>query len=328
MAGVTTRTFRDWHRSLGAGLTHTEMISAVGLSYSNRKTGELIGAEDEPGPTVIQLFAPDAESLAKGTEIALSMKRFDAVEINMACPMPKVAKKGSGAALIARPEEAATMIRRLKPFGRPVWVKTRIADPAVHRMTTESFCRMLVSEGADLILLHGRTPAQRYEGSADVDAVCRVAASMPGLIAGSGDYYTPKDATGYLDGGCVAVLAARGSVKDLFLIPKTLALIDGGVRRIDDRLLAPTLEDKFAALLRIGRQCARCEGERFAPVMVRRVMGGLLKGFSGAAAIRQQCAQMREWHELEAFLSNVAADLATNAPPDAVNAAPWANAEK
>ena len=303
MAGVTTRTFRDWHRALGAGLTHTEMISAVGLSYNNRKTGELIGAEDEPGPAVIQLFAPDAESLERGAELALEMKRFDAVEVNMACPMPKVAKKGSGSALIAKPEVAAAMVKKLQKFGLPVWVKTRIADPAIHAMTTAEFCRMLADEGADLILLHGRTPAQRYEGTADACAVNRVAASMPGMVAGSGDYYTPEDGQRYLAGGCAAVLAARGAVKDLFLVPKTLALLGGA--ESSQRYIDPTFEEKLAALLQLGRKCAACEGERYAPVMVRRVMGGLLKGFPGAAAIRQRCAQMREWRDIEAYLSNL-----------------------
>lgn len=306
MAGVTTRTFRDWHRSVGAGLTHTEMISAVGLTYNNKKTGELIGAGDEPGPTVIQLFSPDAESLARGAEIALSGKKFCAVEINMACPMPKVAKKGSGSALLGKPDEAASMVRVLKKFGLPVWVKTRITDPSVHSITTEEFCRVLAGEGADLIMLHGRTPAQRYEGSADKEEVCRIARLFPGMIVGSGDYYDPSDAEKYLDSGCVAVLAARGAVRDLFLIPKTLSRIWGdAVREGYGRYENPTFEESLDVMIAIGRMCADCEGARFAPVMIRRVMGGLLKGFPGAAALRQRCSAIRDWGEMEEFLSGL-----------------------
>jgi tRNA-dihydrouridine synthase B len=299
LAGITTRSFREFHRKMGAGLAHTEMTSAVGLSYKNKRTSRLVGDDTEPGPIVLQLFAPDARSLERGAELALSMRRFDALEINMACPMPKVAKKGSGAALLDRPEEARRMTEALKIFGLPVWVKLRIIDPAKGGATTGGFCETLIEAGADLLLLHGRTPAQRYEGSSDKETVCETARNFPGLVAASGDYYEPSDAMAYLEGGCAAVLAARGALRDAYLIPKTPNALGYDAPQ---NLLHPNAADQIDALREIGRFGLAHEGERFTLVMVRRMLAGFFKNLPGASAIRQGCSACRDWGSLEKFL--------------------------
>ena len=306
LAGVSTYTFRSFHRSVGAGLTHTEMVSAVGLSYSNKKTSRLLGEETEPGPMALQLFAPDSDSIAAGAALALSGRRFDALEINMACPMPKVTKKGSGSRLLETPDTARRMVAALKEFGLPVWVKLRITDPKKHELSTEEFCDLLLSAGADLLMLHGRTPAQRYEGRADKEAVCRAARKFKGLIVASGDYFAPADALTYLDGGCAGVLAARGALRNVFLIPETLALLGYDV---PERFLNPTAADQIDTLIQIGRSGTAHEGESFALVLVKRMLSGLFKGFYGAAAIRQSCAACREWEKMEQVLLEIKKQL-------------------
>lgn len=314
LAGVSTRTFRMFHRKMGAGLTHTEMVSAVGLSYNNRKTQDLLGDDSEPGPLALQLFAPDADSLMRGAELAARARKFDALEINMACPMPKVTKKGSGSCLIGRPETAAEMTRRLRALGFPVWVKTRIADPGKHPLTTREFCAMLADAGADLLMLHGRTPARRYEGHADKAAVCAVARSLSVPLFASGDYYSPKDAREYLDGGCAGVLAARGVLRDVFLIPKTLAALG---RETPGKYVNPTVSDQIDALIEIGRAGVSHEGESFTLVLARRMLAGLFKNFHGASAIRQACASCRKWDELEEKLTGLRREFAGEAQGNA-----------
>ncbi|MDR1885694.1 MAG: tRNA-dihydrouridine synthase family protein, partial [Synergistaceae bacterium] len=283
LAGVTTRTFRAFHRSLGAGLVHTEMVSAVGLSYKNRRTRDLMGDDDEPGPVALQLFAPNAAELMRGALVAVGTRRFDALEINMACPMPKVTKKGAGASLLYNPGEAGMMVRSLKTLGLPVWVKLRKTDAD----GTRDFCRMLADSGADLLMLHGRTPAQRYEGAADKKIVRDIASLLPGMLVASGDYYEPHDARFYLDGGCAAVLAARGSLRDAFLIPRTLAALNYPTNDLVKKYSDPTPRDQLDALLSIGRAGAAREGERFTVILVRRMMSGMFKGLPGAAAMRR-----------------------------------------
>ncbi|MDR3353417.1 MAG: tRNA-dihydrouridine synthase family protein [Synergistaceae bacterium] len=299
LAGVTSRTFREFHRRLGAGLVHTEMISAIGLSYRNRRTKDMIGDDGETGPVALQLFAPNADELVKGAEIALGARRFEAVEINMACPMPKVTKRGAGARLLENPSEAGRMVSALRPFGLPVWVKLRKTSP----QGTRDFCRMLVDSGADLLMLHGRTPAQRYDGAADKGIISGMAAEFPGMLVASGDFYEPEDARLYLDAGCVAVLAARGALRDAFLIPRTLSALGYEVGDYIKKYVNPTPRDQLEAVISVGRAGLAREGERFAVILARRMLAGMFKGFPGAAAIRRECSSHKKWPAMEEFLT-------------------------
>ena len=99
------------------------MVSALGLIYKGRKTKELLYGFDDERPCALQLFGARAGEIAEGAEIALTIRGFDALEVNMACPMPKVTKKGAGSKLMEFPDEAAAMMRELKKFGLPVWAE-------------------------------------------------------------------------------------------------------------------------------------------------------------------------------------------------------------
>jgi tRNA-dihydrouridine synthase B len=275
------------------------MISAVGLSYRNRRTRDMIGDDEEAGPAALQLFAPKADELVRGAEIALETRRFAAVEINMACPMPKVTKRGSGARLLENPSEAGRMVSALRRLGLPVWVKLRKTNPR----GTMDFCRMLVDSGADLLMLHGRTPAQRYDGPADRAIISGIAAAFPGMLVASGDFYEPKDARLYLDAGCAAVLAARGSLRDAFLIPRTLSALGIDVGEDIKKYVNPTPRDQLEAVISVGRAGSAREGERFALILARRMLAGMFKGFPGASAIRRGCSACGKWADMEEFLA-------------------------
>jgi len=296
LAGVTTRAFRDFHKRMGAGLVHTEMISATGVLYKNKKTFRMIGDGSEPGPAAVQLFGPDASGMVHAAEAVLRIKRFDALEINMACPMPKVTKKCGGASLLFNPTEAAMMVTGLKSLGPPVWVKLRKTDENTHPLGTIDFCLKMLDAGADLLIIHGRTPAQRYEGTADKEAVVSAARKFPGMIAATGDFFAPEDARHYLDGGCVAVLAARGAIKDAFLIPRTLHALG---YEANAKLIDPPLPDRVDMMLAAGMEAKSREGERHALVMIKRLMAGMFKGSRGVSELRRVAASCGDWTSLE-----------------------------
>ncbi|MDR0764739.1 MAG: tRNA-dihydrouridine synthase family protein [Synergistaceae bacterium] len=299
IAGVTTETYRSLHARLGAALVHTEMISAAGLSRNNAKTARMIGGRCGV-PTVLQIFGPDAEVMTRGAEAALVMGRFDAIEINMACPMPKVTRKSGGASLLHAPAESCRMVAGLKRFGLPVWAKIRKTEPGHHPLSTGDFVSALIEAGAGLIIVHGRTPSQRYEGAADKDAVTAMAAKFPGMISASGDFYAPDDAKAYLDGGCVSVLAARGAMRDVFLIPKTLSSLGFPT---EEKYLNMSPPEQINLLAETVREAVKNEGERFAAVMARKLLSGMLKGVRGAARLREDCASHRDWPSLEKALT-------------------------
>ena len=292
LAGITVPALRRFHRRLGAGLAHTEMVSALGLAYRGKKTRELLTVLEGEGPLAAQLFGPDAPSLAEGARLTLAVHPFQALEINMACPMPKVARKGAGAALLERPDEAVRAVRSCAALGVPLWVKVRLL-PGGAAAATARFCGALLEAGAAFLLVHGRTPGQRYEGTADRDAVCALARLYPGLLGASGDLFTPEDARAYLEGGCASVLVARGLLKDPLLVPRILEELGfplplGGEGRRNPR----------EALLELGDDLFLREGERTALLMAKRMVAGWFRGGHGAAERRHRAVLTRDWASL------------------------------
>ena len=301
MAGITFGSLRNFYGRLGAGLVHTEMVSAVGLCHRGLKTKALLNGSEAERPVIFQLFGATADDVAKGAEIALNLRSFEALEVNMACPMPKVTKRGCGSRLLDNPREAAAIIKALKRFGLPVWSKVRVLPPD-RGMTTVEFCGELFGAGADFIFIHGRTPAQRYEGKASRGEVEEAAKSFPGLVGGSGDCYEAADLKDYLDRGCAAVLAARGILKDVFMIPKTLKVLGADISP-DFTDPAPDLQSKL--LLELGRNIYNTEGQALALMIARRMLAALFKGFPGASQLRRRGALARSWQEMEELISNL-----------------------
>lgn len=303
LAGVSGRTFREWHTALGAGLAHTEMVSAIGLSRGGAKTETLLGSADERYPLALQLFAPDDESMSAATGKALSIRPYDAIEINMACPMPKVTKRGCGADLLDDGPRAARIVKSISRIGLPIWVKIRVSGSDDR---DRSFCDQMLSAGASFIFVHGRTPSQRYEGAADRGAVISLSREYAGVIGASGDVWTASDALEYMHGGCASVLAARGAIKDAFLIPAINSALGLDV---DKKALSPTIYDRVDALTRIGETAVRYEGERHALVLVRRMLGGVWRNMRGAAEIRRVLASCTTWSEMSDMIENVRKDV-------------------
>lgn len=298
LAGITFASVRKFYRNIGAGLVHTEMVSALGLCHKGRKTKELLYGSDEERPVVLQIFGSNAEDIARGAEVALNIRKFESLQVNMACPMPKVTKKGSGSKLMEHPEISAEIIKTMKKTGLPVWAKIRIM-PVGSLLTTCEYCDLLFESGADLVFVHGRTPAQRYEGKAKREAVEEIARRFPGMIGGSGDCYRSEDFLDYLGRGCAAVLAGRGILKDVFVIPKALRELEADVPR---KYWDPSLDFQSELLLELGRSIYNSEGQSLALMISRRMLAALFKGFSGAAQLRKQGALVRSWQEMEDLL--------------------------
>ena len=290
LAGVTAAPVREFFTRLGAALTHTEMVSCAGLVRGNRKTSDMLATLPEEGPVVLQLFGGEADTVARGAEVALELKKrrgeaaFAGLGINMACPMPKVTRRGAGAALLENPPEAFAMTRLLKRLELPVWVKIRRLNNGRNEDTLR-FVEGLLAAGADNVCIHGRTAAQRYEGRSDRLVVAEAARHFPGKIAASGDVRTPEDVQAYLAAGCVVVMLARGAMANPWLFPESLHALRCAV---PEGFLNPTPRQRGAELSRLGERARALCGERQAVVLIKRLMGGMLKGMEGAAELRRR----------------------------------------
>lgn len=269
MAGVTDSAYRMMARAGGADCAYSEMVSCAGLHYGGNGSWELTEcAEGEPDLAVQlfgtrpELFREAAEGVAErlGTRLVL-------IDINMACPVPKVTKKGEGAALMETPELAESLVsacvEALAPYDVPVTVKIRRGRHDGHELAPE-FARRMEAAGAQAVAVHGRYATQFYHGEADWDVVRRVVEAVDVPVIGSGDVRDDREAARMLtETGATAVMVARGSYGNPWIFSQARALLGGHepepvslVRRVDAfechmRLLAAT-----GAHLKRGRSLA------------------------------------------------------------------------
>ena len=223
MAGITSSAFRRSVRRWGAGLAFTEMISAYGVYYRNRRTLEYLACGGDEHPLGFQLFGADADVLADAAARCVEAGA-DVVDLNMACPVRKVVKTGAGAALLGDPDRAAAIVAAVVGAveGRvPVTVKIRAGlregDEAGRRCAPR-----LVAAGAAAICIHPRTAGQLYRGRADHAVTRALAAELPVPVIASGDVDSRDVALALLEGGAAAVMLARHALGRPWLFAEIL----------------------------------------------------------------------------------------------------------
>ena len=223
MAGITTAPFRRSVRRWGAGLVFTEMISAYGAHYGNRRTLDYLACGETDHPIGFQLFGADAEVLADAAARCVAAGA-DLVDLNMACPVRKVVKTGAGAALLGDPARAAAIVNAVVDAvggGVPVTVKIRSGlregDEAGRRTAP-----LLVAAGVAAVCIHPRTAGQLYRGRADHAVTFALAAELPVPVIASGDVDGRAAALALLGGGAAAVMLARCALGRPWLFAETL----------------------------------------------------------------------------------------------------------
>src|SRR6266481_5528468 len=191
MAGMTDTAFRRLvKRHGGCGLVVTEMVSSEGLVRGIDRTLEYAEYTEEERPIAIQIFGGDPSKMAAAAEIVESMGA-DIVDVNMGCPVQKIAKHNAGCSLMREPEHAASVINAMaKAVTIPVTVKMRAGWNDRERNALE-LARMVADAGAAAVTIHGRTAEQSYTGEADWDLVARVARDLTIPVFGSGDCIEP-----------------------------------------------------------------------------------------------------------------------------------------
>jgi nifR3 family TIM-barrel protein len=211
LAGVSDRPFRAICREMGAAFAYTEMVSAHGLLQGTAQTASYLDRDPSEVPFAVQIFAADAEVLARGAAAAVRAGA-ELVDLNMACPVRKVCSSGAGAALARDPRRVEEAVRRVRAAALvPVTVKIRSGwdDGSVNCVEV---ARAAEAGGASAVALHGRTRAQGYAGRARWDHVRAVKEAVRIPVLGSGDVWTAADALRMRrETGCDAVLVARGA---------------------------------------------------------------------------------------------------------------------
>src|SRR5580692_3119035 len=206
MAGMTDTAFRRLvKRHGGCGLVVTEMVSSEGLVRGIDRTLEYAEYTEEERPVSVQIFGGDPEKMAAAAQIVEGMGA-DIVDVNMGCPVPKIAKHNAGCSLMREPAHAASVIAAMAKAVRiPVTVKMRAGWNDEER-NAPALARMVEDAGAAAVAVHGRTAAQSYSGSADWDIVARIADSLSIPVFGSGDCLEAGQVIDRLGAGVEGVL--------------------------------------------------------------------------------------------------------------------------
>jgi len=227
MAGMTDSAFRRLvKRQGGCGLVVTEMVSSEGLVRGIDRTLEFAEYTEEERPISIQIFGGDPEKMAAAAQIVESMGA-DIVDVNMGCPVPKIAKHNAGCSLMREPRHAASVIAAMtKAVKIPVTVKMRAGWNDAER-NAPVLARMVEDAGARAVTVHGRTAAQSYSGLADWDLVAEVANALTIPVFGSGDCVTPEQIVARLASGVEGVLVGRGVLRNPWILAQAADLLEG-----------------------------------------------------------------------------------------------------
>src|SRR6185312_12671131 len=226
MAGMTDTAFRRLvKRRGGCGLVVTEMVSSEGLVRGIDRTLEYAEYTEEERPVSIQIFGGDPAKMSDAAQIVEGMGA-DIVDVNMGCPVPKIAKHNAGCSLMREPAHAASVIAAMAKAVRiPVTVKMRAGWNDDDR-------------NAQAVAVHGRTAAQSYSGAADWDLVARIAGDLAIPVFGSGDCVEPEQIVERMRSGVEGVLVGRGVLRNPWILAQATDLAAGRPKRVvtlDDR---------------------------------------------------------------------------------------------
>jgi len=231
MAGMTDTAFRRLvKRHGGCGLVVTEMVSSEGLVRGIDRTLEYAEYTEEERPISIQIFGGDPSKMAQAARIVRDMGA-DIVDVNMGCPVPKIAKHNAGCSLMREPEQAARVVEAMVgAVDIPVTVKMRAGWTDSDR-NAPTLARMVQDAGASAITIHGRTAEQSYNGHADWELVRRVARDLRIPVFGSGDCVEPEQIVERMKTGVSGVLVGRGVLRNPWILAQAADLVAGGEAR-------------------------------------------------------------------------------------------------
>ncbi len=305
MAGVTDLAFRALCREQGAGLTCTEMVSAKALCYQDRKTLPLLRLGEDERPAAAQIFGSDPKCMEEAAARAWEISGADIIDVNMGCPVPKVAQNGDGCGLMRDPDRAVRVAEAVvRGAGCPVTVKFRLGWDKGSINCVE-FARAMEAAGVSAVTVHGRTRAQMYAGTANWDYIRAVKEAVSIPVIANGDVFRPADAPRILKyTGADMAMIGRGVFGNPWLFAQCRAALEG--RPIPD---IPPLSERCDAAVRQFELSAAVKGEKIACLEARRHYAWYLKGVPHAGYYKEQIVKIAALEDVYRVTKGIKRDL-------------------
>ena len=304
MAGVTDWAFRTICARLGAGVTVTEMVSSRALCYKDAKSAKLL-RKNEGSVCGAQIFGNDPEIMAKGAILALEISGCDFIDINMGCPMPKIAGSGDGCGLMRTPELAADIVRSVvRAVNVPVTVKCRLGwDKG--SINVLDFTKRMEDAGAAMVAVHGRTRSMLYSGTADWDMIHKVKEQLSIPVIANGDITDGQAAVRCLNRtGADGLMIGRGTFGDPWIFEEVQAALRG--EAYPGR---PSLADRVAVALEQFRLSEQDHGEHIACLEARKHFAWYLRGVPHSSYYKNQITSLTTMEDIYRVAKDVVRDL-------------------
>ncbi len=304
MAGVTDWAFRTVCAELGANITVTEMVSSRALVYKDKKSAALL-KKTPVGMCGAQIFGNDPEIMAQGAVLALEISGCDFLDINMGCPMPKIANSGDGCGLMRTPELAESIVKAVcKAVDVPVTVKCRLGwDKG--SMNVLDFTKRMEQAGAAMIAVHGRTRSMLYSGVADWDMIRKVKEQLSVPVIANGDIVSPETAVRCLNWTKAdGLMIGRATFGDPWVFQQVAAAMAG--KEIPER---PCLSDRVDVALKQFRLAYEDKGEHIACLEARKHFAWYLRGVSHSSYYKTQISAIASMEDIERIAQGIKQDL-------------------
>ena len=294
MAGVCNNAFRKIIKEMGCGLMYAEMVSDKALVYASQKTENMLFMEECERPIAQQIFGSDKDTFVEAAKLVYEKMNPDIIDINMGCPVPKVALRAqAGSALLKNPDKIREIVEAVvAAVPIPVTVKIRSGwdQNSINAVEVAKICECA---GASAITVHGRTRSQGYSGKVDYDIIKKVKEVVSIPVIGNGDVVDIESANKMFDTGVDAIMIGRGCLGNPWLIKSLVSYFEQGLT-----IGEPTYHERIEMCFRHLEYLLRIKCEKVAVLEMRSHVAWYIKGIPGSVEVKNECFKAKTVAEL------------------------------